>query len=214
VKFERKLGLIVSALILCILALAACPQATFSDDSKPVATIAKFNNALLEAMKRADQLGYQGRFKILEPVIKDVFALSFMGIKSMGRYWKKLTPAQQDLYMKTYTTWTIATYAGRFDGYSGEKFEVSKSSPVDAETVAVKSSMLKSDGERIVDFKYLMRRISGRWQIVDIRIVEVSQLALTRAQFVSVMSKDGFNSLINMLKEKTGAFAGKHKGEK
>jgi len=175
--------------------------------------VAKFNNALLESMKKAGQLGYQGRYKILEPVIKDVFALSFMGKKSMGRSWKTLTPAQRDLFIKTYTAWTIATYAGRFDGYSGEKFEIAKNSSSESETVTVKSSILKPSGESIVDFKYVMHKISGKWQIVDIRIVEVSQLALTRAQFVSVMKKDGFDSLISMLKEKTVAFAGKSKGK-
>jgi len=184
-----------------------CPAVSHCEASKPEAAIAKFNSTLLEAMKKADKLGYQGRYKLLEPVIKDVFALPFMGSKAMGSHWKKLSKAQQDLYLKTYSSWTIATYAGRFDGYDGEKFRISGSSKVDDKTVAVMSSILKPDGKSIADFKYMMRRISGKWQIVDIRIVEVSQLALTRADFVSVMNKKGFDSLIASLKEKITAFS-------
>jgi phospholipid transport system substrate-binding protein len=191
--------------------LFSSPAPASSDGPAPEDAIGRFNAALLDTMKRADELGYKGRYKLLEPVIKDVFALSFMASKAMGSHWKKLTPKQQEIYLKTYTDWTIATYAARFDGYSGESFDVSRSSPVDQETVSVKSSILKSNGERVVDFKYMLRRIAGGWRIIDIRIVEVSQLALTKAQFVGVMNKEGFDSLISMLKEKTRAFSGKGK---
>ncbi len=189
------------------------PVLSAADGPTPEHTIGRLNAALLDTMKGADELGYKGRYQLLEPVISDVFALSFMASKAMGSHWKKLTPKQREIYLKTYTDWTVATYAGRFDGYSGESFDISRSAPVDQDTVAVKSSILKPGGERIVDFKYLLRRMSGEWRIIDIRIVEVSQLALTRAQFVSVMNKEGFDSLISMLKEKTMAFAGKGKGK-
>jgi phospholipid transport system substrate-binding protein len=212
-KHSRKLTCILSILSgsLVAIILLSSPFLASSDGPTPEDAIGRFNAALLDTMKRADELGYRGRYQILEPVVKDVFAMSFMASKAMGSHWKKLTPKQQEIYLKTYTDWTIATYAARFDGYSGEKFDVSKNSPVDKETVSVKSSIFKSSGERIVDFKYILRRISGGWRIIDIRIVEVSQLALTKAQFVGVMNKEGFDSLISMLKEKTRAFAGKGK---
>jgi phospholipid transport system substrate-binding protein len=212
---SRKKVFLLSTLLLFLFMILfiSCPSVASSDGTKPEAAIAKFNAALFASMKKADTLGYHGRYKLLEPVIKDVFALSFMGSKAMGGHWKKLTHAQQVVYMKTYINWTIATYAGRFDGYSGEKFEISGSSPLDSETVAVKSSIIKPDGKSAVDFKYIMRRHSGKWRIVDIRIEEVSQLALTRSDFVSAMNKKGFDSLISSLKEKTEAFAGKSKGK-
>jgi len=203
----------IPALLLFALLYFCYPSDVYSAEKKPDAAIAKFNASVLESMKKADKLGYQGRYKLLEPVIKDVFALSFMGSRAMGRHWKKLTPAQQNLYMKTYSAWTVATYAARFDGYSGEKFTISRSSQIDSSTVAVSSSILNPDGKSVVEFKYIMRRISGKWRVVDIRILEVSQLALTRSDFVSVMDKKGFDSLISSLKEKTDAFAGKPKGK-
>jgi phospholipid transport system substrate-binding protein len=181
------------------------------DGLTPEDTIGRFNAALLDAMKKADALGYKGRYQLLEPVITDVFALSFMASKAMGSHWRKLTPKQRGIYLKTYSDWTVATYAGRFDGYSGEIFDIARSVPADRDTVSVKSSIMKPNGDRIVDFKYLLRRMSGKWQIIDIRIVEVSQLALTRAQFVSVMNKEGFDNLISMLREKTKAFSVKRK---
>jgi phospholipid transport system substrate-binding protein len=213
-KYLLKL-LYMSAILSCTMLVmtSGYPRAAaIADETMPAGAIEKFNASLLEAMKRADELGYDGRYKLLDPVIRDVFDLSFMATRALGSHWKKLTPKQQGIYLNTYADWTIATYAGRFDGYSGESFVISDSSGGSQDTRTVKSSINKPDGERIVDFIYLLRRISGKWQVVDIRIVGVSQLALTKAQFVSVMNKEGFESLISMLREKTKAFAGKGKG--
>ena len=179
----------------------------------PAAVIRNFNAALLEAMKKADQLGYAGRYKLLNPVIKDSFALSFMAVQSVGKYGKTLTPDERELFVKTYSDWTVATYAGRFDGYSGEKFEVvSETGPVQG-TVTVISKLIKHNGEEI-EFHYLLRKTERIWRVVDIRISGVSQLALTRTQFTGVIKEKGFNGLISMLKVKIKGFekSGESKG--
>ena len=193
-------------LLLACIALLATPQGGRAEQPGPKQTIQIFNVALLDAMKRADELGYAGRYTLLEPIIKDSFALSFMGTQSLGRFWKTLTEEQRTLFLKTYTDWTLATYAGRFDGFSGERFEVvSESAPAQG-TVTVISKLIESNNEAIV-FHYLMRKVEDRWQVVDIQILGVSQLALTRAQFTDVMKNKSFDGLISMLKEKTAGFA-------
>ena len=174
---------------------------------QPSATevIKTFNDTLLEAMKRADELGYSGRHKLLEPIIKDSFAIPFMAAQSTGRYWKTLKEEDRSLFLKAYTDWTIATYAGRFNGYSGESFNlVSESTPVQG-IVTVISKLIKQNKEEI-SFYYLFRKIDGAWRIVDIQISGVSQLALTRAQFVGVIKDKGFDGLISMLKDKIRGF--------
>ena len=156
-------------------------------------------------MKRADQLGYAGRYRLLEPLIKDSFALSFMAVQSVGKYGKTLKTDERDVLVRRYAEWTVATYAGRFDGYSGEKFEVvSETGPVQG-TVTVISKLIKKNGEEIV-FHYLLRKTGPTWRVVDIRISGVSQLALTRAQFTGVIKDKGFNGLISMLREKIKGF--------
>jgi phospholipid transport system substrate-binding protein len=210
-KLTKKILLVIS-ISLCAIALNLamfCPYISSADEALPEDGIAKFNAALLEAMKNAGKLGVEGRYGLLEPVIKEVFSLPFMATRAMGSHWKNLTPGQKKLYLEVYSDWTIATYAGRFDGYDGESFIQSRSADLKQETVGVKSSILKSNGDHIVDFNYIMRKFPGGWQIADIRILGVSQLAMTRAQFVDVMNKEGFDALISMLRKKTKAFYGK-----
>ena len=185
-------------IIICIVLLAVYAHAA---SLGPADTIKAFNAALLESMKRADELGYQGRYAILEPVIKDSFALQFMGSQSVGKYWKTFTEEERESFLKTYKDYTIANYAGQFDSFSGQRFEVLPGSGPARGTVTVISELVKPNKEEI-EFHYLMRQIEGRWRIVDIQISGVSQLALTRAQFTQVIKDKGLDGLLSTLKEK------------
>jgi phospholipid transport system substrate-binding protein len=176
-----------------------------AEQPTPADIIKKFNATLIDSMKRAKELGYSGRYQLLEPVIKDSFALSYMATISVGKYWKTINEKEKNLLIDTYTEWTIATYAGRFDDYSGEKFELISASKPNQDSVTVISRLIEADEDR--DFYYRLRKIAGKWRIVDIQISGVSQLALTRAQFVNVINSKGVSSLISMLKEKIRNFS-------
>ncbi len=176
-------------------------------------SVKRMNSALLESMKRGDEIGFRGRHKLLAPVIRDVFALPFMGEVTLGRYWKGLSPEQRKLFLDTYTDWTISSYAGNFDSYSGEKFEIQGGEESRGDNVAVVSNLVRPNEDNI-DFYYTLRRFQDKWRIVDIRIEGVSQLALTRAQFVSVMKKTGFGGLIASLQEKITLLKNKNKAGK
>ncbi len=163
--------------------------------------IKTFNAALLESMKRADELGFSGRYKLLEPVIKESFAFPFMTKISVGRYWKTFQENQRKLLLETYTTWSIATYAARFNDYSGERMEVLSESESARGTITVISQLIEPNKEK-VDFHYRLRMIKGKWFIVDIHTSGISQLALTRSQFLSVIRSKGFDALISKLQNK------------
>jgi phospholipid transport system substrate-binding protein len=181
-----------------------------AEQLKPAEVIERFNSKLIECMKRAKELGYHGRYRLLAPVVEDSFDLPFMASQSAGSYWKPMKDEDKALLLKTYTEWSIATYAGRFDGYSGERFDVVSTSEPDRGIVTVVSMLLKPDGGK-VDFHYKLRDIKNKWLIVDIQISGVSQLALTRSQFTSVVKDKGVDGLISMLKSKIEAFS---RGEK
>ncbi len=206
-KEAKKEVLIVRRLLLLFVVMfILSPASAGAGKTDASDVITKFNETLLSAMMKADQLGYKGRYEILEPVIRDSFALPFMATQSVGRYGKALKTEEKAKFLKTYTEWTIATYAGRFDGYSGEKFEtVSESGPENG-TVTVLSKLIEKD-KNSIDFNYKLRKVDDKWRIVDIQMSGVSQLALTRSQFVSVMKEKGMEALVAMLREKIRAFS-------
>jgi len=195
---------IISTLV--ILVWAALPLTCCAEGTGPSDVINTFNAALVETMKKAQELGFSGRYKRLEPVIKESFSLPFMASQAVGRFWKGMKEDERNLLLKTYTEWTISTYAGRFDGYSGERFEpASESGPLKG-AITVVSKFIQQNNE-VVDFYYLLQKKEGKWRIVDIKISGVSQLALTRAQFTDILKEKGFDALIAVLKEKTRGFS-------
>jgi phospholipid transport system substrate-binding protein len=167
--------------------------------------ISRFNVALIEAMRGGKELGFSGRYRLLEPVVTETFLPPYMASVSLGRHWKTLTQGQQRQFEEIYAEWLIANYAKNFHAYAGERFEITNQSQT-AGGAAVLSKLLNSKGKE-TEFDYRLRLTEDGWRIVDIRISGVSQLANTRAQFVSVLDQKGFDELVASLKRKIREFS-------
>ena len=57
-------------LLVALSCTAACYSFAAAEQPGPADVIKGFNAVLLESMKRAGELGYTGRYKLMEPVIK------------------------------------------------------------------------------------------------------------------------------------------------
>ncbi len=193
---QKKAGIFI-----ILLGIVIVPPYSGAEAPGPQYTVKTLNAGLLEAMKGGEKLGFTGRYNLLAPVIKRNLALSFMGEKSVGRYWDAWQVEQRKLFLDKYATWSISSYANNFKTYGGERFEVLPDDGQKARTVTIVSRLTKKNGET-VDFHYRLREIENRWQIVDIQIKGVSQLALTRAQFVDIIKEKGFDGLIDSIQEK------------
>jgi phospholipid transport system substrate-binding protein len=167
----------------------------------PSEVINKLNTVLLESMKKGNTLGYEGRYRLLAPVIKDSFAISLMARIASGKYWGTFSEEERKVYLRTYADWSVASYAGRFNEYSGQQFRLISESAPERGTVTVLSKLIDRNKDE-VEFNYQFRQVEGTWRIVDIKILGVSQLALTRVQFVSILGAKGFQGLISMLNGK------------
>lgn len=99
---------------------AAEPIDHSSPTDSPQQTVEIFHAGLLEIMKHAKELGFQGRINELEPLMARCFDLDFMASKTVGRYWKELSDEDRLRWAAIFTRFTTANYAGRFTGYTGE----------------------------------------------------------------------------------------------
>jgi phospholipid transport system substrate-binding protein len=156
-------------------------------------------------MRGGKELGFSGRYRLLEPVVTGTFLSPYMASVSVGRHWKTLTQEQQRQFKEIYAEWLIASYAKNFHTYAGERFEIMNQSQMTG-GAAVLSKLLNSKGKE-TEFDYRLRLTEDTWRIVDIRISGVSQLANTRAQFVSVLDQKGFDELVASLKQKIRDFS-------
>ena len=180
------------------LGLAALIQASaLAESSDPAASrITVFYGTLLDTMKQAKQLGLKGRYDKLSPVLAKTYDLPTMSKLAVGPAWSTLTPQQQAAITTAFTRMTVATYASRFDGFSGEHFQILESSDRPNGDKIVKTQIIKSDGGA-VPLNYLMRKSGADWKIVDIYLDgTISELANRRAEFGAILKTGGPDALV------------------
>ena len=173
----------------------------------PSVVVERLNESLLAVMRKAKGLGYFGRFDTLAPALIGAFNFPYMASVAVGKHWRELDEAQRQRLIDVFGRTSIATFADRFDGYSGETFEVVGETPGPRDTVLVRNKLTKSDGET-VEINYLFRQFDGRWRAIDVFLdAKYSELALKRSEYTSVIANKGFDSLIRSLEEKLAHMA-------
>lgn len=194
------------AVFLLAVAAAVAPQALAGP---PRDVIQTFNAALLETMQRAKALGYAGRYEKLDPTIRNTFDLAFMARYSAGRYWRSMSEEQQATLVDAFSRMTIATYASRFNGYSGERFHILAEEDARRGTKVVRTELEKKDGERI-KLTYLMRETKDGWRTIDVFVKSgISELATKRSEYSAALQRKGYAGLIAILEEKIAGMSDK-----
>jgi phospholipid transport system substrate-binding protein len=176
------------------------PTSGFSAAGDPAATrVDTLYNALLDTMKQAKQLGIKGRYAKLAPVLSNAYDLPLMSRIAVGQNWASLSPAEQQSIVAAFARMTTATYASRFDGFSGEQFEVLQTADQPNGDKIVKTRIVPSDGQP-VQINYLVRNTGGTWKIIDVYLNgTISELASRRAEFGSILKSGGANALVGAL---------------
>lgn len=207
-RFLPRLGIAVVLLAhVAVVASLASNSVRAGEPDKPEAVIESFHDVLMDVMQNAKELGYQGRFDRLAPTVTDVFDLDYMSAVSVGRNWKSLNSEQQARLKRAFSQVTIATYANRFDGYSGQKFVIDRIDEAPGNRVLVKSRLVRRNGEA-VELSYLMHYRKNGWHIADIFLDgKISELATRRAEYSSVYQGKGFDALIDALESKVARLA-------
>jgi phospholipid transport system substrate-binding protein len=170
------------------------------------AVIQRFYETLLSVMKEAKNLSFDQRYQRLAPAISQTYNLALMTRLAVGPGWVQLQPAQQQRLTDVFSRYTISVYANRFDGYSGERFDVDPNPTTNANGILVHSWLTKSNGEKVT-LDYLMRQGGGgAWQVIDVYLSgTISELATRRSEFVGVLQSGGADGLVNLLEQRTAA---------
>ena len=192
-------GVVFRCLVLAALLVLASPATAQSPAAE---VVERLHDTLLEVMKQADALGFEGRRKRLAPVLADSYDMALVTRVTTGRHWRRADPAQQATMIDALTRLSVATYASRFDGYSGESFRVLSTQPAPRKTVLVNSEIVKSDGDT-VRLNYRMREGDAGWRIVDVYFRGIySELATRRSDYAAVLERGGFDALLAAIENK------------
>jgi phospholipid transport system substrate-binding protein len=169
--------------------------------SAPQEIVRSFYGTLLNTMRQGPMLGESGRYARLAPVVDRTFDIPRMTRLALGPAWGTLNQPQQQQVTSAFARYVAATYADRFDSYSGEQLQVSGERPYGADLI-VETKIVKSNGEA-TRLDYLVRQSEGASRISDVYLDgTISQLAVHRAEFASILRREGVDGLVTALNRK------------
>jgi len=152
-------------------------------------------------MQHAASLGARGRYQKLEPIVLRLFDVPYMARLSVGPSWARLAADQKRRMAQAYGRYITALYTTRFDGYSGERFEVFGEQQIRHGTM-VKTRIIKSNGEP-VSINFILHDNDIAWQVRDLYLDSaISELATRRSEFSAVLRTSGIDALIDSLNKK------------
>jgi len=175
-----------------------------TDLTEAKAVINNFHVSLIDIMKRSEELGLSGRARELYPVLNDSMNILALGVGAVGkRNWRRWEPAQQDQFIEVFLHFMATTYATRFKSFNGQEFVISGDRPGPKSSVII-TTEVHSKRRDTTNIHYLMINRGDRWAVADIFLDgAISEVAMRRSEFSSILRSQGFDALIKAIKLKT-----------
>ena len=190
--------------LLSLGAAILAPVATQAQAGDPAAAqVQRFDDALLATMKQGKALGFEGRYRKLEPAVKQAFDLPIMVRFAAGpSTFATFSPTDQSALLAAFTRFSVATWAKNFDSYGGERFVLGKVDTRGPDKLV--HTQLAGTGGTPTELVYRMRQSNaGMWKIIDVYFNgSISQLSQQRADFASTLQSGGAPALVKTLNAK------------
>lgn len=187
---------------LIVFGLTLLSTLTAEAAASPTEVIDGLHQQLLVTMKDAQRLGIDGRYKQLAPVLEQSFDFERMIAAAAGSYWANADESQRRKLLNSFIDLSITTYAARFNGFSGESFEVIGERQGPRDTMLVDTRINRTDGPPVA-ITYVLAEREGTWKIVDVLLDKsISELAVRRSEYNQVLRNGGTETLAQNLDEK------------
>jgi phospholipid transport system substrate-binding protein len=195
----RRRGLLAASAAL----LLTTPVMPAGATSEAVLPVQQLVDGLLRIMKAGSATPFQERFAVLQPVIEQAFDLAIILQESIGSAWMALPSEQQTMLTDAFRRYTVASYVNSFDGFNGQRFEVSPETRTVGNDQVVQTKIVPKKGESH-ELDYVVRRGSAGWRVVDVLADgSISRVAVQRSDFRRLLARGGPQALADSLRMKS-----------
>ncbi len=204
---QMEIGMaVVLRLIMLAVAFAAMPGfSRAAAPEGPAVPVQRLHDALLEVMRDADRLSVDERYQRLAPILNEIYDFRTMTKLTTGSAWTGASEAERAALVAAFSRLSIATYAQRFNGFSGERFEILGERPGPRETMLVDTRIVRPT-DTPVQITYVLQKQDLAWRIIDVIVQgSISELAVRRSEYAQVLRQGGPQRLSEVLNAKADA---------
>jgi phospholipid transport system substrate-binding protein len=183
-----------------LLLVAAAPGGA----DTPIATL---NAGLIQAEKTGKS-PFQQRYMALAPAIDQAFDLPQILHAIVGLRWAQISPDQQKTLLEVFRAYTICNYVANFDNYSGDAIRILPQTRAVGSDQVIETEIVPQSGDP-TRIDYVMRNGASGWKAIDVlQQGTISQAAVQRSDFRSLLTGGGATALIDRLKQKVKSLSG------
>ena len=204
---------------ICLLALSAATLAQESVsvtvlNATPASAVQQLQDGLMASAKVAS---FEKRVEQLSPIVERTHNFSLIARLVTGQHWRKFEEQQREQFIDAFAELSIVTYAERFKDLGDSTFnyvetlEQPRNSKKVISTFALdpNASFSELSDNNSFTFEYIVQPLTTtdkatnqQWQIINVIVDGVSDLALKRSNYVSTLNEQGLDGLLAELTEK------------
>ncbi len=180
-----------------VLLIALCVPAY--SDPDPMDTVKSYISQGMEIVGNKG-LSRDAKIKKIEALYEKMVDEEELARRSLGRYWKNLTPEQQKEFIPLFRRVLENAYIDKILSYNNEKIVFTKQSKTSGNMAEVNSKVIMASKEIPITYRVIMK--DGTWKVYDFVIENISLVQNYRSQFNSILAKETPAQLIETLKKK------------
>jgi phospholipid transport system substrate-binding protein len=205
----RKITTTLAGLMLSLfLAAVARPASAGAPTEQVQGTVDNILAILKNPRLRGDAVKKERRDQLREAIFAR-FDFPEMSKRSLGTQWRKLSPSDQEEFVKLFTDLLERTYINQIEAYKDEKVVFLKET-LDNNFAEVQSRIVNSKGEDF-SLNYRAHRVGEEWKVYDVVVENISVINNYRAQFNRILANQSYEELLRRMKDKQIEFKGDKK---
>ncbi|MCX7823211.1 MAG: ABC transporter substrate-binding protein [Syntrophobacterales bacterium] len=123
----------------------------------------------------------------------------------VGPVWKEQTRESQEEFKKLFRDMIFTSYIDKLETYACEEKRVLYDGEEVQGNIARVKTRIHSQGHGEVSVEYRLKNKGSGWKIYDVVIEGVSMVQNYRSQFSSILQRQSFAQMLDMLRNKVGS---------
>ena len=167
----------------------------------PGEPVGQFVSVIQEVFRR-DASGIRQQVKWIHDGMARTFAVDSRARAILGSHWEDLNPEQRERFVRALRRLNAVSLYGRLmkKGYQGVSEETGRQ-PITETTVVIEYQLTSEDGEG-APLRFLVQKGGSGWLIANLEVNGVSDLALNRTRYRSILEDKGVDALIAHMEER------------